>query len=150
MNTLKFYCFALFLVLFSSCGSIESTLKNIDNNAVKPKINDNHFLITEYSSEKKYGYDKNYPINLGFENEKTSQSNVAYYFNALVGKKGEKFTYEKVESCCPFPTKRNAMGAGSLDVYEITFEGNPKKTLLYINIFERGKVLCPIGFAIKN
>jgi len=150
MRTLKFSFFTLLLLIFSACGSIQSSLKNIDNNAVKPKINDNRFVITEYSSDKKYGYDKDYPINLGFENEKTSQNNVSYYFNALVGKKGEKFTYEKIESCCPFPTKRNTMGAGSLDVYEITFEGNPKKIQLYINIFERGKVLCPVGFSIKN
>jgi hypothetical protein len=42
------------------------------------------------------------------------------------------------------------MGAGSLDIYEITFEGNNQKTRLYINIFEKGKVLCPKGFSIKN
>ncbi len=150
MRTFKFSLFTLLLLIFSACGSIQSTLKNIDNNAVKPKINDNRFMITEYSSDKKYGYHKDYPINLGFDNEKTSQSNVAYYFNALVGKNGEKFTYEKVESCCPFPTKRNTIGAGSLDVYNITFEGNPKIIQLYINLFERGKVLCPVGFSIKN
>lgn len=150
MKALRFSFFPLILLLFFACGSIESTLKNIDNNAVKPAIVENHFVITAYSSDKKYGYNKDYPINLGFENEKKSESNVSYYFNALLGKNGEKFTYEKVESCCPYPTKRNTMGAGSLDIYEITFEGNPKKIRLYINIFEKGKVLCPISFSIKN
>jgi uncharacterized protein YcfL len=150
MRTLKFSFFTLFLLLFSACGSIKSTLKNIDNNAVKPAIVEKHFVITEYSSDKKYGYDEDYPINLGFENEKKSEINVSYYFNGLLGKKGEKITYEKVESCCPFPTKRNTMGAGSLDIYEITLEGNSKKIRLYINIFEKGKVLCPVGFSIKN
>ena len=85
-----------------------------------------------------------------FENEKKSEINVSYYFNSLLGKKGEKITYKKVESCCPFPTKRNTMGAGSLDIYEITFEGNSKKIRLHINVFEKGKVLCPVGFSIKN
>lgn len=150
MRTFQFSFLVFISLLLSSCGSIQSTLKNIDNNAVKPVIKDNHFVITEYSSDKKYGYDKDYPINLGFENEKKSEINVAYFFNALLGKKGEKFTYEKIETCCPFPTKRNTMGAGSLDIYEITFEGNSKKTRLYINVFERGKVLCPVGFSIKN
>jgi uncharacterized protein YcfL len=150
MRTLKFSFFALTLLLFSSCGSIKSTIKNIDNNAVKPAILEKHFVITEYSSDKKYGYDEDYPINLGFENEKKSEINVAYYFNGLLGKKGEKITYEKVENCCPFPTKRNTMGAGSLDIYEITLEGNQKKIRLYINIFEKGKVLCPVGFSIIN
>ena len=150
MRTLKFSFFALALLLFSSCGSIQSTLKNIDNTAVKPAISENYFVITEYSNDKKYGYNKDYPINLGFENEKKSEKNVSYFFNALTGSKGEKITYKKVESCCPFPTKTNSIGAGSLDVYEITFEGNLKKIRVYINIFERGKVLCPIGFSIKK
>jgi len=150
MRTLKFSLFTFILLLFSSCGSIQSTIKNIDNNAVKPVIKENHFVITAYSNDKKYGYDKDYPINLGFENEKKSENNVGFYFNALTGNKGEKFTYKKIESCCPFPTKRNTMGAGSLDVYEITFEGNPKKIQLYINVFEKGKVLCPVGFTIKK
>ena len=150
MRTLKFSFFALTLLLFSSCGSIQSTIKNIDNTTVKPLVKENHFVIIEYSSDKKYGYDEDYPINLGFENEKKSEKNVTYFFNALAGSKGEKITYQKVESCCPFPTKTNSMGAGSLDIYEITFEGNSKKIRVYINIFERGKVLCPVGFSIKN
>lgn len=150
MRTLNYTLFTILLLIFSACGSIKSTIKNIDNNAVKPIVKDNRFIITEYSEDKKYGYNKDYPINLGFENEKTSQKNVAYFFNALSGKNGEKFTYEKVESCCPFPTKRNTMGAGTLDIYEITFEGDTKKIRLYINIFERGKVLCPKGFSIKK
>ena len=150
MQSLKFYITFLLFLIFVSCGSIKSSIKNVDNNVVKPALKDNHFVITEYSTDKKYGYNKDYPINLGFENEKTSQKNIAYYFDALLGKKGEKFIYEKLENCCPFPSTRNAMGAGTLDVYEITFEGNPKKIILYINIFERGKVLCPIGFSIKK
>ena len=150
MRALKFSILTFLLLIFSSCGSIKSTLKNIDNAATKPAIKENHFVITEVSSDKKYGYNKDYPINLGFENEINSQKNVALFFNALTGKNGEKITYQKVENCCPFPTKRNAMGAGSLDIYEIALEGNTTKIRLYLNVFEKGKVLCPVGFSIKN
>ena len=150
MRALKFSLLTLVLLIFSSCGSIKSTLKNIDNAATKPTIKENHFVITEVSNDKKYGYNKDYPINLGFENEINSQKNVALFFNALTGKNGEKITYQKVENCCPFPTKRNAMGAGSLDIYEIALEGNTTKIRLYLNVFEKGKVLCPVGFSIKN
>ncbi|MES2746980.1 MAG: 2-dehydro-3-deoxyphosphooctonate aldolase [Bacteroidota bacterium] len=149
MKTAKHVLFFALFLLVSACGSITSSLKNVDNNALKPAIKENHFIVTEYSSDKKYGYHKDYPINLGFENEKASEKNVAYFFNALAGKNGEKISYEKIETCCPFPTKRNKMGAGSLDIYEITFEGSDKKIRLYINIFEKGKILCPVGFAIK-
>lgn len=145
------YLFSLVsLLFFTSCGGIKSTLKNIDNTAVKPFIRDNHFILTEYSNDPKYGYNADYPINIGFENEKYSQKNVAYFFNALSGKKGEKFTYTKIETCCPFPTKRTNMGAGTLDVYEITFEESQKKVKLYFNIYEKGKILCPNEFSLKT
>lgn len=143
------YCLVLFLLL-NACGSIKSTIQNIDNNAPKPPVKDNAFIITEYSNDKKYGYNKDFPINLGFENEKLSEKNIAYFFNALAGPKGEKITYTRLEGCCPFPTKRNKMGAGSLDLYEITLEGSSKKIQLYLNIYERGKIMCPVGLSIKK
>lgn len=150
MRALKYFILTLVLFIFSSCGSIKSTLKNIDNTAVKPAIKENYFILTEVSTDKKYGYDQDYPINLGFENETKSQKNVDLFFNALTGKNGEKISYNKAETCCPFPTKRNAMGAGSLDIYQIRFEGNANPIQLYINVFEKGKVLCPVGFSIKR
>ena len=67
------YLFSLVsLLFFTSCGGIKSTLKNVDNTAVKPSIRDNHFVLTEYSNDPKYGYNADYPINIGFENEKYS------------------------------------------------------------------------------
>jgi len=150
MKVLQSSFFMLILLTVSSCGSIKSTIKNIDNSAKKPEIKEDRFVLTEVSSDRKYGYNKDYPVNLGFENEIKSQKNVALFFNALTGKDGEKISYEKVETCCPFPTKRNTMGAGSLDIYEVTFEGSAKKVRLYLNVFERGKVICPVGFSIKK
>jgi hypothetical protein len=75
---------------------------------------------------------------------------VGYFFKGLEGPNGEKINYKKVDSCCPFPTKNNSMGAGTLGIYEVTFEGTAKKILLYFNSYEKGKVLCPKGFSIKN
>lgn len=150
MNSQKYYLLIIIIAFLSSCGSIKSTIMNVDNNAKKPIIKNNSFVITEYATDGKYGYDKNYPINLGFENEKYSPKNIPLFFNALQGANGEKISYEKVDTCCPFPTKKSIMGAGTLDIYQITFEGSTKKVLLYINIYERGKVLCPKGFSIKK
>lgn len=133
-----------------SCVNTKSTLKNVDNTALKPQIIDNHFVITEISNENKYGYDKDYPINIGFSHENEAQKNINYFFNALLDKNNESFTYEKIETCCPFPTKRTSMGVGTLDIYEITFSESGKKIKLHFNIYEKGKILCPIGFKIKN
>lgn len=150
MKNIFYTFFIAILLLFSSCGSIKSTLQNVDNDAVSPAIKNGHYVITEYSKDAKYGYDKDYPINIGFINEKNGPKSVAYFFTALVGESNEKISYEKVDSCCPFPTKRSVMGGGILDIYEVKFEGKNKKVLLYINIFDKGKVLCPKGFLIKK
>ena len=147
INKLLFLLITFTLII--SCGSIKSTLKNVDNTVPKPAMKDGHYIITEYSKDFKYGYDKNYPINIGFDNEKYGERSIGYFFSALTGLNGEKITYKKINSCCPFPTKRNVMGGGILDIYEITFERNDKKIQLYINVIDKGKVLCPKGFLIK-
>lgn len=149
MKTIKSIIIVTLITLLSSCGSIKSTLKNVDNNAKKPPVKENQFVITEYSNDSKYGYDKDYPINIGFDNEKFALKNISYFFNALTDEKGGKIIYEKTESCCPFPTKRTNMGAGTLDIYEITMENN-KKVRLYFNIYDKGKIMCPNGFSLKT
>lgn len=150
MKTFQLLILVLFTAFFTSCGSVKSTLQNVDNNAIKPPVRNNQFIINEYASDGKYGYDKDYPINLGFENEKYSPKNIVYFFNALEGPKGEKITYTKIDNCCPFPTNKSVMGAGTLEVYVITMEGNDTKLNLYLNIYEKGKVLCPKGLKIKK
>lgn len=141
---------ALILAILNSCVSTKSTLKNIDNNALKPKIINNAFVITEKINDVKYGYNKDYPINLGFENEDTSVKNISLFFNALLGEKNQKITYKKVDDCCPFPTKRSVMGAGMLMVYEVRLEDDETVKTLYFNVFDKGIIACPKGFSIKN
>lgn len=148
---MKKYTALLLLFVFSvSCVSTKSTIKNIDDNAPIPKLTANNtFVLTEYTKDKKYGYDPDYPINVFFRNTKDESINQQRFLNALTGPRGEKLAYSKLESCCPFPTKRNDVGAGLLDVYEITWEGNKTPVKLYFNIFEKGALLCPIGLKIK-
>lgn len=150
MKKYNFVLCSVLCILFISCVSTKSTLQNIDNKAIKPIVANNQFILTDNALDGKYGYDKNYPINLGFENEKYASKNIALFFNSLTGPKGEKITYDKVETCCPFPTKRNVMGVGTLDIYNVLIEGSNKPMVLYINIYEKSKVLCPIGFSIKK
>lgn len=139
------------LFLNSSCISTKSTLRNVDDNAPIPKLSkDNTFIITEYSKDKKYGYNKDYPINIFYYNTNNEQLNEERFLNALAGPKGEKITYIKLETCCPFPSKRSAMGAGFLNVYEIRWQGQKKPIVLYLNIYEKGYLLCPMGLSIKK
>lgn len=139
------------LVLFASCISTKNTIQNIDDTAILPKIVYGQFVLTETSNDSEYGYSEFYPINLGFSKfENSNNSNVNRFFNSITGPNGEKVTYRLLETCCPFPSKNNKMGAGTLDLYEIYLNEKTSNKKIYINTFEKGKVMCPKGFSIKK
>ena len=139
------------LLSITSCTSTKSTLQNTDDNAPSLELSANNtFVITQYSTDKKYGYDKDYPVNLFFNNTANETINQERFLNALAGPKGEKISFTKLESCCPFPTKRSEMGAGFLDVYELKWTGQKKPTLLYLNIYEKGILMVPVGLTVKK
>ena len=147
----KAVLFIVLLITVTSCISTKSTLKNVDNNAPDLVLtNKNTFLITLFSTDKKYGYDPDYPINIFFRNTKDEALNETRFLNALAGPNGEKITYVRLETCCPFPTKRSDMGAGFLNVYELKWEGQKKPTKLYLNIYEKGILMVPMGLSLKK
>lgn len=142
----------LFVIITTvGCISTKSMLKNVDNNAPIPSLSkENTFIVTEYSKDLKYGFNEEYPVNVFYVNSNDENLNASRYLNALAGPNGEKITYIKIESCCPFPTKRTEIGAGYLDIYELKWEGQKNPIRLYINIYERGYILIPIGLSIKK
>ena len=141
----------LVAITTSSCVSTKSTLKNVDDNAPIPTLsNNNTFVLTEYSKDRKYGYNPDYPINVFYKNAKDENLNAERFLNALAGPNGEKITFSKVESCCPFPTKRTEMGAGFLDVYELKWEGQTEPIKIYVNIYEKGYLFVPVGLSVKK
>lgn len=147
----KIVTYIALLFIATSCISTQSTLKNIDENAPFPTMSDhNTFVITEFSKDVKYGYDKDYPINIFYGYNSNTTINQERFLNALAGPKGEKITYTKLENCCPFPTKRNEMGVGLLDVYELRWEGQKKPIILYLNIYEKGFLMVPFGLRLKK
>ena len=140
-----------FFILLTSCVSTKNTIQNIDDTAALPQIVDGQFILTETATDLKYGYSEFYPVNLGFSKfENSNNLNVNRFFNAITGPNGEKVTYKLLETCCPFQSKNNKMGAGTLDLYEIYFDGNSSNKKIYINTFEKGKVICPKGLSIKK
>ncbi|AOC97411.1 hypothetical protein BB050_04333 [Flavobacterium anhuiense] len=138
------------LISASSCISTKSTLKNVDDNAPDLILKkDNTFSITQFAKDKKYGYDPDYPINIFFQNTNNEALNETRFLNALAGPNGEKITYSRLETCCPFPTKRSNMGAGFLNVYELKWDGQKKPVKLYLNIYEKGILMVPVGLRLK-
>ena len=140
------------VLLMSSCISTKSTIQNIDNSVIGPALNEafSSFIITKNATSKKYGYDEDYPVNVNFTSVQDGFKNQLRFLNALAGPKGEKINFTQKESCCPFPTKKTDTGAGTIDVFEITWEGQTKPVLLYINKFEKGELLIPVGFSGKK
>ena len=42
------------------------------------------------------------------------------------------------------------MGVGLLDVYEIKWEGQKNPVILYLNIYEKGYLMVPMGLSLKK
>lgn len=163
----KIILFLLTIIFVSSCTEAKyalknifvghsssvrkSALKNVNDNAPIPILSsENTFVLTSISVDSKYGYNKQYPINVFYKNTKDDNLNSIRFLNALAGPKGEKISFKKTVSCCPFPTKRNESGAGFLDVYEIYWEGQKSPVVLYLNIYEKGLLLVPMGLRIAE
>lgn len=140
----------LLLLVISSCVSTKMTIKNIDDNAPAPKLQGDAFVLTEFSNDPKYGYDPDYPVNVFYKNSKNETVNAERYLRALSGPNGEKLFFKKVDSCCPFPSKHTDMGAGFLDIYELSWVGQKKRIRLYINIYEKGALQVPVGLGLKK
>lgn len=139
------------LALMASCVSTRNTIKNIDDKAMMPALTkDKTFEITQVSTDSKYGYDQDYPVNLGFLPLAAGEINVKRYFGALTGPNGEELTYNKTGVCCPFPTERYEEGAGLLDTYEVTWKGLDTPKVIYLNMYEKGAIAAPVGFGIKK
>ncbi len=144
------FFFIVLLIAATSCVSTKSTLKNVDDNAPDLTLTKNNtFAITLFSKDKKYGYNPDYPINIFYRNTRDETLNEIRFLNALAGPNGEKITYTRLETCCPFPTKRSDMGAGFLNVYELKWEGQKKPITLYLNIYEKGILMVPMGLSLK-
>ncbi|OCB78791.1 2-dehydro-3-deoxyphosphooctonate aldolase [Flavobacterium crassostreae] len=151
MKNRWFYSCLLVVLGLASCGGSKSTLKNVVDDAPIPSLSAaNTFVITQYSTDKKYGYDKAYPINIFYYSTQNDTINQQRFLNALTGPKGEKIVFKKLESCCPFPTKRSDLGVGLLDVYQIEWQGLKTPVVLYMNIYEKGILAVPVGFGLKK
>jgi hypothetical protein len=136
--------------ILAGCVSTKNTIKNIDNNATLPIICSDYFILKP-TTENKYGYHQDYPVNLGYSQyEESNKRNIDRFFRALTGPNGEKITYKSIETCCPFPSKNSKIGAGTLDIYEVKVEGQTETKKIYINIYEKGFNFAPKGFNAKT
>lgn len=135
-----------------SCISTRNTIRNIDDTVPGPQLNEAYssFIITKLATNKKYAYHQDYPVNVGFTTLADGTNNQIRFLNALAGPNGEKITFKLVDTCCPFPTKKSDMGAGMIDIFEITWQGNSTPVRIYINKYEKGELMIPLGFTARK
>ena len=148
----KILCVLSIVLLLYSCGSIKSSLKNVDNTVIGPELNEalGSFKVTKNATSKKYGYDPDYPVNVNFTSVEDGWNNQVRFLNALAGPNGEYISFTFKDVCCPFPTKKTETGAGTIDIFEITWKGQDKPILIYINKFEKGELLIPVGLTARK
>ena len=51
-------------------------------------------------------------------------------------------------SCCHFDTPRGYKGGGLLDMYLVTYQGLEQPVKIYINFYDPGPPLAPVGFTL--
>lgn len=101
----------------------------------------------ENTSNANYGYSKDNPIKVG--GNSNGPANERNYLNSLSGPNGEQVTYSRSGSCCHFETKNSSFGMGMLDIYRVTYEGKKDTISLYLNMYDKETLKCPVGFKFK-
>ena len=140
------------LAIICSCSSSKKVV--VDDREVLPServvINGQAFLLTEISTDKSYGFTEKNPVRVGVVDKLEGPLNERRFLNALAGPNGEKVSYYRLGSCCPFNTDKGFNGKGLLDNYKVTWEGSKDTVSIYINMYDYGQLKAPVGFTIKK
>lgn len=107
-----------------------------------------YFPLEELANDTSYGRSPNNPIKVGGLRQGPARERM--YLNALQGPSGEPIVYQRIGSCCPFPTPHGFQGGGLLDAFKITYEGQAAPETLYLNIYDEGPLLIPQGFTARG
>ncbi len=148
---MKHKLFILFtIIIFTSCSSTRKigTLNYGSPTLKQELLNDFTFKVELYSQDTTYGYTEENPIMVGGNSE--GPKNERRFLNTLSGPNGEKINYNRLGSCCHFVTKNSILGSGGLlDMYNITYYGQKKEIVLYINMYDSDTLKVPVGFKLK-
>ncbi len=151
----KFILTYLTFILFG-CSAIKSPTAKSNGEGDTRKvevefIDDNSYLLTETASDNTYGYKHTNPVKVGGIMESSGPKNERRFLNALVGPNGEKVTYFRDGSCCNFKTPNSAFNnMGLLDKYRVTYTGSTDTFDIYINMYDKGDLLIPVGFKARK
>jgi hypothetical protein len=151
---------ALLLILLSACsaGTQSTTASKKDNNTERghtrtiavESIDAATYLLTDAATDKTYGYTEKNAVKVGGNSDSNGPKNERRFLNALLGPNGEQVTYFRAGSCCHFKTPNGMIdNMGLLDQYRVSWVGSKDTVNLYLNMYDKGNLLIPIGFTAK-
>ena len=101
------------------------------------------------TADPEYGYDEAKPVQLGgFLMGRQSEGAHFQYFENLRGPAGQLVEVQRLGSCCAFEDPTLPFGGGLLDRYLLTYEGQDKPAIIYINLYKFEKPMAPVGFTL--
>ncbi len=146
-----FTVLASMFFIFAGCKSTQQTAKQQTSKQHAQILRDfNTFVVSEISKDKTYGLSPKNPVEVGGANNSEGPKNERRYLNALTGPNGEAISYYRAGSCCPVKSKNGFMGMAMLDNYRVTWEGSKDTVSIYINMYDSGKLMAPVGFGLKK
>lgn len=113
-------------------------------------INDQTYRLTASTDDKTYGYTEKNPVKVGGVKENSGPKNERRFLNALTGPNGEEVSYSRSGSCCYFKTPNGIGDIGLLDRYRVTWKNSSDTVNIYINMYDKGDLLIPVGFKAKQ
>lgn len=92
-----------------------------------------------------YAFTPEDPVLLGSGDPENGPFESRRYLQSLRGLQGQAIEFERQGSCCHFETPNSDFGSGLLDVYALWWEGLQEPLILYINMYDPGEALVPVG-----
>ena len=107
--------------------------------------------LPSQSRDRDYGWDPSHPVPLGGADQGENEvwARPRSYQNSLWGPDGQILVYERLGYCCPFDHPGAPLDRGTLDVYEVTWDGLEEPRHLYLDRFRAGEVLIPAGLTSR-
>ncbi len=138
------------ILMFYACSSSKSSKG--DSTSKNPTLSSDksYFVMSQVSTDSSYGYREANPIHVGYNGSTNGPENERKFLNGLTGPNGEKLSYYRIGSCCPFENKKLPMGMGMLDKYNVTWSGLAEAKVIYIDMYTYQQVKAPVGFAVKK
>ncbi len=141
---MKSPCFLLLIFLLS--GSVSAQITD-DSSRIYSITS-----LKDTAANEKYGFTPEFPVKVG-TGPKSGPANQRAYLELLIDPSGNQVTYERLGSCCGYPSENSPFGMALLDKYEIRFtdkEGKKKKRIVYISFYDYEEPKILIGFSAKN